>query len=1316
MPDQSAPSSARKSSEGGLENHNEEWRKPEIAAEKRQHDLERSYLALQRAIASLVDAPPLEIGAVALERIALECCALVGAVGGAVLLHEGKSRFSPAVLVEKGRRVELRPGQQLYHPPTFADRSQAEDTGLFREQVKGHVVFTVLADADGMLWPEAVSYHQSLKHRSVLHVPMSLGERLIGSLGLAFLHEVRPDPILVGFLQTLAGQAALGVEMARLAEESQGAAIAEEQRRAAEQRASVLSKANAALQRTAASLAGKPDLNSFLVQVMIEAALQVGSASVALFRHDPEADTYMMSAFVYEGEAIDVENDMRMEMWRRPHPSENAPALALTREGPQFYLQHPIEDQNGWADAWPFHKAMGHQSVLLVPLLSGEQWLGFLGFCFREPSPPLRENVELAQALADQAALAIELKRLSDSEAEAARLTASNTLLQRRDLLLAAVARVSRQLLEASNLFDTLPSCLCELGESANMSRVKLFLRSGAEADEGARQKLVSEWCLPGITSQVGTEAEVLDELDLGWAIEKLRHGESAWWLIEDVPEPPRSAFLELGVKSTGVAPVFVEDRFVGALAFDDCLEARRWPQPEIDALSAAANAIGGALQARQRAEQTARERELVAERRVAELAKANEALARSTARLAAEPNLDAFLEAVLIESAKQAEACGNALFLYEAGSHTFKLSRYVLNGAPLNVEDERLAIWREPVPADLGDAWTNLLRGLPSSEWFGPGVPHPWPFCVTWHREMGHASVVSVPLLAGERLLGFMGLGFTEIAAASRTERISLAQALATQAVLALELTRLTAAVKENEARLTLAHDAADIGTWDWDLAINEVIWSPKNFLLWGIDSAGASVLPAEIVLNTIHADDQRRVRMELDLAVAERKPFRSEFRVQLIDGEERWLAGLGCYMQIGRSPGRMIGVNMDVTARRNAQKAAEAQARALELARSHAALQRSVDRLASETEVTNFLRAVLDEMLTATDAACAAVFRYAPLSHTLSLSDAAMSGEGIVAIDDSRFIPWRSPVPADTSPTWRQDFGSVVRWLDNDNPTEDLWPDAIGWNKLMGFRYIALLGLRVGERKLGFLSLAFGRDSVPDYAKVEHCGTLAQQAALAIYLTELADEGRQIAEQNATVAERTRLAAEIHDGLQQLLLASQLWIGVLKSATGSTDRGEAAIGHLEVLLQQAVSEARRTVHALRPGTLEEHDGLVSALHELSRQTNTDALSCRVTLRGEVPPLATAVQDQLYRIAQEAVSNSAKHARARSIAIGVELAENSLYLFIEDDGEGATSADLWNRGFGLRNMRERAQSIKGDVSFRTSPGSGFAVSVVVPL
>lgn len=120
------------------------------------------------------------------------------------------------------------------------------------------------------------------------------------------------------------------------------------------------------------------------------------------------------------------------------------------------------------------------------------------------------------------------------------------------------------------------------------------------------------------------------------------------------------------------------------------------------------------------------------------------------------------------------------------------------------------------------------------------------------------------------------------------------LAQA---KACLELELMRLTAKVTENETRLQVAHDAAGIGTWDWDLATDGVVWSPRTFEVWRIPPPvdGHGVLPAEVILRAIHPDDQARVRAELGNAVSMGEAFRSEFRLSTLDGEECWIAGLG-------------------------------------------------------------------------------------------------------------------------------------------------------------------------------------------------------------------------------------------------------------------------------------------------------------------------------------------------------------------------------------------------------------------------------------
>jgi len=153
-------------------------------------------------------------------------------------------------------------------------------------------------------------------------------------------------------------------------------------------------------------------------------------------------------------------------------------------------------------------------------------------------------------------------------------------------------------------------------------------------------------------------------------------------------------------------------------------------------------------------------------------------------------------LGSVLVEAAEQAGACGNALFLYDAASHTLSMRLFVRDGGLLDLSsDPRLAVWRDPVPAAVTPFWANLLRSRSSSQ---PGGRHPdaWPFAIPWHESMGHSSLLCVPLLAGDQALGFMGMCFRSNEAVA-SERVELPQALANQATLALELTRLSDAAR---------------------------------------------------------------------------------------------------------------------------------------------------------------------------------------------------------------------------------------------------------------------------------------------------------------------------------------------------------------------------------------------------------------------------------------------------------------------------------------------------------------------------------------
>ena len=153
--------------------------------------------------------------------------------------------------------------------------------------------------------------------------------------------------------------------------------------------------------------------------------------------------------------------------------------------------------------------------------------------------------------------------------------------------------------------------------------------------------------------------------------------------------------------------------------------------------------------------------------------------------------------------------------------------------------------------------------------------------------------------------------------------------------------------ALRESEARLQLAQDAAEVGIWDWDLATGQVRWTDTNYRLWGLTSDDSGMMAAERVLRAIHPDDQARVRVELGQAISGGGPFRSEFRVVTASGDVRWLAGLGRPMPgaAGGQVERMIGANLDVTARRETELELERRVaeRTAELAESQARLAQS-------------------------------------------------------------------------------------------------------------------------------------------------------------------------------------------------------------------------------------------------------------------------------------------------------------------------------------------------------------------------------------
>ncbi|HEX9038810.1 MAG TPA: sensor histidine kinase [Ktedonobacterales bacterium] len=215
-------------------------------------------------------------------------------------------------------------------------------------------------------------------------------------------------------------------------------------------------------------------------------------------------------------------------------------------------------------------------------------------------------------------------------------------------------------------------------------------------------------------------------------------------------------------------------------------------------------------------------------------------------------------------------------------------------------------------------------------------------------------------------------------------------------------------------------------------------------------------------------------------------------------------------------------------------------------------------------------------------------------------------------------------------------------------------------------------------------------------------------------VYREELT---RQVSEA-AAYEERNRLARELHDSVKQQLFS----IGISAAAARARADGESggALGALDDIqagAQAAQAEMAALLQQLRPAPLE-NVGLVEALRDQATALGYRA-GAEVTVSvGELPPadlLPVRAQEELFRMAQEALANIARHARARHVALRLERRDAAMFLEVRDDGKGF-DPEIAVGGMGLSNLRERARALGGIARIRGAPGQGTAVEIEIPL
>ena len=292
------------------------------------------------------------------------------------------------------------------------------------------------------------------------------------------------------------------------------------------------------------------------------------------------------------------------------------------------------------------------------------------------------------------------------------------------------------------------------------------------------------------------------------------------------------------------------------------------------------------------------------------------------------------------------------------------------------------------------------------------------------------------------------------------------------------------------------------------------------------------------------------------------------------------------------------------------------------------------------------------------------------------------------------------------DFAPGWSQ----TVEYEHDDARLPD---DVRQFHRAVGVKGMVVTPLVVGASNLGWIKVS--SRTLPECAgaqwwRVVLIEAIARQAALALHHNRLVERSRLEERRKATLEERNRLARDIHDTLAQGFGAILMQLQAAQRESAALPTGVAAKLETAVdLARTHMIEARRSVGALRPnvGDAEEISTALKRIADLVQLTTAIPIE---TALDDLPRYGDVVEREIIGIAQEALTNAVRHARARRITVRASTIRSlGLRLSIADDGRGITR-EAATSGFGLTSMQERAERIGASLTIVTAPRSGTEV------
>ncbi|MGE3978062.1 MAG: PAS domain S-box protein [Nitrospira sp.] len=509
-------------------------------------------------------------------------------------------------------------------------------------------------------------------------------------------------------------------------------------------------------------------------------------------------------------------------------------------------------------------------------------------------------------------------------------------------------------------------------------------------------------------------------------------------------------------------------------------------------------------------------------------------------------------------------------------------------------------------------------------------------------------------------------------------------------------------AKLQEGEERLRLAQSAANIGSFDWDIPAHTIVWSPEMERIWGF-SVGGFGGTYEHWQRQIYPDDrdeaERIVRLSLENPAIS---YKYEHRIVRPDGTVRWIhANATTRRDATGRPIRMVGVNFDITERKQAEtKLRESEARFRNVF-EHAGTGIAIANLDGHFVQCN---PAFCAMLGSTDDE----LRNLDFSQVVHPEDRDANQAEIKRLLTEE-LPYfeieNRYVHKNGEPVWVRKFVSLLR-------------DHEGRPKF----FVALV-TDITDRRKTEQELRQSKDHLQRWA-VELEKTVNEKTAELVQsqgrLRALASE-LSLAEQR----ERKRLAAELHDHLQQLLVLGKLTIGQGKQSAVDSSGCETALNRVDDILSEALNYSRTLVTELSPPVLRHH-GLAAGLTWLGAYMKKYEQMVTVKVpNGKEVQLPEDQVTLLFQSVRELLINSSKYAGTGQATVTMESVDGDLHITVSDDGAGFAlapdgTAEVPSSGlsskFGLFSIQERMRALGGSCVIQSAARQGTTVLLVLPL